>query len=326
MPTNTEENIHSEDAPVEIKALLPEEDEALDEHAVVEIEHTAEETEHAVAGEAVHAEEQGTHLQHETSLAAEPIFNVGNFSVTNSLLNSWIVVIGIVIISLIIKKSIKKVPRGVQNVGEIILEGAWNLADSVTGSREKSKKFLPLTLAFFIFILLNNWLGIFPGIGSIGFIESAGGHQTFIPYFRGGTADLNTTLALSLFAIIATHVFGIMAVGIWKHFNKFISLNVLLEIPKKIRKDPTVIFINPIKFFVGLIEIIGEVAKVASLSFRLFGNIFAGEVLLAAMAAILAYGLPIPFMFLEVIVGLIQALIFAMLTLVFLTIATSEMH
>jgi F-type H+-transporting ATPase subunit a len=104
-------------------------------------------------------------------------------------------------------------------------------------------------------------------------------------------------------------------------------LKVLAEIPKKIFKDPTVIIVNPIKAFVGLIEIIGEVAKVASLSFRLFGNVFAGEVLLASMSAILAWGLPIPFMFLEVLVGLIQALIFAMLILAYLTInTTAEEH
>ncbi|MCG2698132.1 F0F1 ATP synthase subunit A, partial [Candidatus Parcubacteria bacterium] len=101
------------------------------------------------------------------------------------------------------------------------------------------------------------------------------------------------------------------------------NIKAFLEIPKKIRKDPSVLIVNPIKAFVGLIEIIGEAAKVASLSFRLFGNIFAGEVLLASMSAILAFGLPIPFMFLEIIVGLIQALIFAMLILAYLTMNTS---
>ncbi|MCG2700779.1 F0F1 ATP synthase subunit A, partial [Candidatus Parcubacteria bacterium] len=117
--------------------------------------------------------------------------------------------------------------------------------------------------------------------------------------------------------------FGVVAIGLWNYFNKFINIKAFLEIPKKIRKDPSVLIVNPIKAFVGLIEIIGEAAKVASLSFRLFGNIFAGEVLLASMSAILAFGLPIPFMFLEIIVGLIQALIFAMLILAYLTMNTS---
>ncbi|MEK7097716.1 MAG: F0F1 ATP synthase subunit A [Patescibacteria group bacterium] len=123
---------------------------------------------------------------------------------------------------------------------------------------------------------------------------------------------------------MASHIIGVTAVGVWHYLNKFINIKALLEIPKKVFKEPTILIINPIKIFVGLIELTGEVAKVASLSFRLFGNIFAGEVLLASMSAILAFVLPIPFMFLEIIVGLIQALIFAMLILVYLSINTSH--
>ncbi|HCC73279.1 MAG TPA: ATP synthase F0 subunit A, partial [Candidatus Komeilibacteria bacterium] len=133
--------------------------------------------------------------------------------------------------------------------------------------------------------------------------------------------------ALALFAVLASNIFGFITVGLWKYFNKFVNVRAFLEIPRQIKKDPAIIFVNPIKAFVGLIEIVGEVAKVASLSFRLFGNVFAGEVLLSAMAVIFAFVLPIPFIFLEVIVGIIQALIFAMLTLVYFTIAgTAEEH
>ena len=263
-------------------------------------------------------------VSHEPTLFAEPVFNLGNFTVTNSLLNSWITVFIIVLISIIIGKKIKKIPKGFQNYAELILEGAYNMADSVTGSRVKTKKIFPIVFALFIFILINNWLGLVPGIGSIGFIETNNEHQVFVPFFRGGTADLKTTLALALFAVFGSNLFGFITVGIWKYFNKFVNIKALAEIPKKIKKDPAIVFVNPIKAFVGLIEIIGEVAKVASLSFRLFGNIFAGEVLLSAMAVIFAFILPIPFMFLEVIVGVIQALIFAMLTLVYFTIASTE--
>jgi len=218
------------------------------------------------------------------------------------------------------------VPKGLQNVSEVVVDGALNLADSVTGDRQKSMKIFPIVFAIFAFVLLNNWLGLLPGIGSIGFIEGAEGHSVFVPYFRGGTADLNATLALALIAVICSNVFGIFTVGLWKYFNKFVNLKSLAEIPKKILKDPAIIIVNPIKFFVGIIEIIGEVAKVASLSFRLFGNIFAGEVLLSSIAAILAFGLPIPFMFLEVLVGIIQGLIFAMLTTVYFSIAMTDEH
>jgi F-type H+-transporting ATPase subunit a len=263
-------------------------------------------------------------VQMESTLFAEPIYHIGNFTITNSLLNSWMTVAILVIFFVLIGKKIKRIPKGIQNIFEIILEQALGLADSITGSRKISEKFLPISLALFLFILVNNWLGLLPGMGTIGFIEQEGAHKVFIPLFRGGTADINTTLALALFSVIASHIMGILTIGIWKHFNKFINLKVLAEIPGKIRKDATVILVNPIQAFVGIVEFIGEIAKIASLSFRLFGNIFAGEVLLASMMALFAYILPLPFMFLEIIVGLIQALIFAMLTLVFMTIATQD--
>jgi F-type H+-transporting ATPase subunit a len=263
-------------------------------------------------------------IQTESTLFAEPIFHVGNFTITNSLLNSWMTVIILVIFFVLIGKKIKRIPRGIQNIFEIILEQALGLADSITGSRKQSEKFLPISLALFLFILVNNWLGLLPGMGTIGFVEQEGAHRVFIPLFRGATADINTTLALALFSVIASHVMGVLTIGIWKHFNKFINLKILAEIPGKIKKDATVLLVNPIQAFVGIVEFIGEIAKIASLSFRLFGNIFAGEVLLASMMALFAYILPLPFIFLEIIVGLIQALIFAMLTLVFMTISTQD--
>lgn len=263
-------------------------------------------------------------VQHESTLFAEPIFNIGKFTVTNSLLNSWMAVFILVVIFIIIGKKIKKIPKGLQNIFEFVLDEALKLADSITGNRKRSEKFLPISLALFLFILVNNWLGLFPGVGTIGFIEAEGAHRVFVPLFRGGTADLNTTLALALIAVVASHILGSFTVGAWNHLNKFINIKSFLAIPGKIRKDFSIVLVNPIKAFVGVVEIIGEGAKVASLSFRLFGNIFAGEVLLASMMALFAYILPLPFIFLEIIVGLIQALIFAILTLVFITIATSH--
>lgn len=265
-----------------------------------------------------------TGVIHENTLYAEPIAHVGSFPITNAMLNSWLVLVIVIILAACLKKNIRRVPRGLQNGMEMIVEMFLDLFDSVTGDRKKSMKFAPLVLAFFFFILLNNWSGLLPGVGSIGQIIEKGGEKFFIPYFRGGTADLNTTLALATIGVVVSHIVGIIAVGGWHYLNKFINLKALIEIPKKVLKDPTVLIVNPIKVFVGLIEIISELAKVASLSFRLFGNVFAGEVLLASMSAILAFGLPLPFMFLEVLVGLIQALIFAMLILTYLTINTTK--
>jgi len=268
-----------------------------------------------------------TQTAHEIVLGAEPIAHWGAMPITNSLLNTWIVVALLIILGIAIRAKVRLIPRGLQNLFELIIEGGVKLCDSVTNDRKKSMKVFPVVFTFFVFILLNNWLGLLPGIGSIGFMESTGGHEVFVPYFRGGTADMNTTLALSLIAVVGANLFGIFSVGLFRHFNKFVNVKALAHIPMHVRKDPSVIVVNPIKFFVGIIEIIGEVANIASLSFRLFGNVFAGEVLLSSIAVIFAFGLPIPFMFLELIVGVIQALIFAMLSLVYFSIAmTKEEH
>ncbi len=263
-------------------------------------------------------------IENSSPLYAEPITHIGNFVVTNSMLSSWIAMIILVTFFIVLSKKIKKIPRGIQNIFEIILEKALELADGVTGNRQKSEKFLPIVLTLFLFILVNNWMGLLPGMGTIGLVEQEKTHLIFIPFLRGGTADINTTLALAIFAVVASHIFGILTIGTWNHFNKYINLKAFLDIPQKIRKDISIVIINPIKAFVGVIELVGEIAKVASLSFRLFGNVFAGEVLLASMMAICAYLVPLPFMFMEILVGLIQALIFAILTLVYLVIATDQ--
>ncbi|MEK7203456.1 MAG: F0F1 ATP synthase subunit A, partial [Patescibacteria group bacterium] len=225
---------------------------------------------------------------------------------------------------LFFRSRIKIIPGRVQNIIEAVIESLLDIFDSITGSRAKTLKYFPFVFSFFVFILLNNWLGILPGVGSIGKIIMENGNKIFVPFFRGGTADLNTTLALAIIAVVFSHIFSITTLGVWKYINKFINFKALIEIPKKIIKEPAILIINPIKVFVGLIEIVGEFAKVISLSFRLFGNIFAGEVLLASMATLVAFGLPIPFMLLEILVGLIQALIFSILILVYITLNTTE--
>jgi F-type H+-transporting ATPase subunit a len=123
-------------------------------------------------------------------------------------------------------------------------------------------------------------------------------------------------------SVLGANLFGIISIGLWKTINKYVNLNILGSIFVKIKKDPMILMTAPIMFAVGLIELVAEFAKIASLSFRLFGNVFAGEVLLASMGAILAYILPTPFMLLEIFVGVIQAFIFAILTLVYYTIAS----
>ncbi len=284
--------------------------------------HTTTETEleHGAAPEGEHAEGG---VSHEITLFAEPVFHFKDFVVTNALLTSWVVVGIIILISLALRYVIRDVPNKLQNLFEIILESALDLCDQVTNSRALSMRIFPIAISAFFFILLNNWLGIFP-LGGFGLIENGAHGPAFIPYLRGGTADINTTIALAVMAVIGANIFGVFSVGIWKTFNKYVNLKALGGIFTKIRKDPTVIIVAPITFFVGLIEIIGEFAKIASLSFRLFGNVFAGEVLLASMAALIAYIVPVPFLFLEILVGVIQALIFATLLVVYFTISASD--
>lgn len=262
-------------------------------------------------------------IKHESTLYAEHIYHIGHLPITNSLLTSWIVVFVILIISIIIKLKLKQIPKGIQNFFEIMISGALSLCDQVTGSRKISKKVFPLVFTIFLFILLNNWLGILP-LGGFGLIEKSSEGSSFIPFIRSGTADINTTLALALMSVVGANIFGIMSIGVWKTFNKYINLKSIFGIFKKVKKDPTVLVVSPVTFFVGVLELIGEFAKIASLSFRLFGNVFAGEVLLMSMSALLAYGLPIPFLFLEIFVGAIQAFIFAILVLVYFTIASQD--
>lgn len=262
-------------------------------------------------------------ILHNITLFAEPIGNFHGLSITNSLLTSWAAVLILIIVSLFLRLKLNTIPNKLQNLFEIVVEGALDLCDQVTNSRALSMQVFPIAISVFFFILLNNWLGLIP-LGGLGILEKTNEGLSFVPFLRGGTADVNTTIALAIMTVLGANIFGIFSIGIWKTFNKYVNLKALGEIFTKIRKEPTVIIVAPITFFVGIIEIIGEFAKIASLSFRLFGNVFAGEVLLASMAALVAYIVPIPFLFLEILVGLIQALIFSMLLVVYFTIGATD--
>ena len=262
-------------------------------------------------------------MKENITLFAEPIIHLNNFTITNSLLSSWLAVLIIIILSLVLRSRLREIPGKIQNVFEMVVEEALKMIDQVTNDRALSMQIFPFAISVFFFILVNNWLGITP-LGGFGIVEKGAEGLSFVPFLRGGTADINTTLALAIMAVLVANVFGIFSIGLWKTFNKYVNLKVLGGIFTKIRHEPTVIIVAPITFFVGLIEIVGEFAKVASLSFRLFGNVFAGEVLLASMAALVAYIVPIPFLFLEILVGVIQALIFSILLVVYFTIGASD--
>lgn len=247
----------------------------------------------------------------EISIAAEPLFHIGNFVVTNSL---FIGVLVSLILIFWIRSAVRKkklVPRGSQNIIELVFESALSFIESVTQDRTQARKFFPLIVTIFLFVLLSNWIGLLPGVSTVGLNhELPDGHATIIPFIRSTSADLNFTLALSVMVVLFIQFTGITALGLRGYGKKF--------------------FVSPfhkpygLGTFIGLVELISEIAKLLSFSFRLFGNIFAGEVLLIVMLHLVPYIVPLPFLFLEVFVGLIQAVVFALLTLVFLKMATLE--
>jgi F-type H+-transporting ATPase subunit a len=237
----------------------------------------------------------------EISLKAETLFRIGAFPVTNSLLAA-VGASGILSALAVRLRRVQRIPGALQNVAEAVIDWVLDLCVSVTGDRVRARKFFPLVATLFLFVLLNNWLGLMPGFGSIGLREN--GH--LVPLLRAGSADLNTTLALALVSVVTTQVFGVFLLSAGKYAGRFFN------------------FKNPIYTFVGLVELVSEFAKIISFSFRLFGNVFAGEVLLLVISSLVPVLAPVPFYGLELFVGLIQAFVFAVLTLVFLTVATSR--
>lgn len=252
---------------------------------------------------------------HIPTLAPEVLFQVGSINITNTLINSWLAIIIFLVLGILIKRSVKLRPGKLQNISEFFLEKIIYYFDQVTDNREKTLRFLPIAGSVFFFILLSNWLGLLPGTGSI-----MVGHQYLL---RPANTDLNLTLAMALTAVLSSHIFAFFTIGFFSHFGKFVQF---ANIWHSLRKGPIAIFTALIEFVVGLIEIASEMAKVLSLSLRLFGNVFAGEVLISVIAALATAFIPTPFMLLELLVGLIQASVFAMLTVVYLTVASSQPH
>ena len=301
-------------------------------------------------------------------LAAEPVTPdpiVGDFTITNTMVATWAAIILLTLVAFIVRHRLTEVPGRLQSLLEVVLEFFLNLAETVAG-RERGRRFFPLVMTIFVFIVTSNWLGVLPGYGSIGWVESAdeviahaveeaedneehadltaltlqvfdgdGSFAVFpfgsvdnvitaqeykttgvsegqqagllVPYLRSANTDVNTTLAIALIAMFMVHFWGLNTLGVLNHIGKYVNIT----------GKPFVI-----AQFVGILEGISELARVISFTFRLFGNIFAGEVLLVAMAFLLPLvGLVLPLV-LELFVGLIQAFIFAMLTLVFAATAT----
>lgn len=241
----------------------------------------------------------------DVSVSAEHIFDLLGLPVSNTMLTALVASFVLVIFSFFATRRMKKVPSGMQNFFELAIEQLFALVENIMDDRKLAFKFFPLLATFFLFILLSNWMGLVPGFGSIGFYE----HGKLVPFFRSATADLNTTLAFAMISVIIIQISGVVALGFFRYGKKFFN------------------FSSPINFFVGLLELISEFAKIISFSFRLFGSVLAGEILLTVITGLVPYLMPLPFMGLELFIGAVQALVFILLTMVFLKIAmTAQEH
>lgn len=268
------------------------------------------------------AMDKGIHI----SLKAEEVLRLWGFSVTNTLLMSWIVMAVLIIGAILIGRNLKKIPSHTQTFVETVFSFFLDYLEEVLESRVLAKRFFPLIATFFLFILVGNWFGLLPGIGSLyvnepivvgaesstagahAFTENALGEAHHISLVYPVSVDLNFTLALAIIAILVIEIAGILYIGTLRYAGRFFNFRSLVG------------------FFVGIIELLSEMARVVSFSFRLFGNMFAGKTLIVVAMFFVPMILPVPLMIYEVFVGLIQASIFSLLTLFYIKLAISEVH
>ncbi|HUY05338.1 MAG TPA: FoF1 ATP synthase subunit a [Candidatus Paceibacterota bacterium] len=237
-------------------------------------------------------------------LKAEQLGSVFGFPITNSLVMAWVVMALLILGAYLFSRSLSLVPGKLQAGIEWAFEGALAYMADVLESRKLAERFFPLVASIFLFVAVINELEFFPGVGSLGLVHAS----EFLPVLRAPTTDLNFTLALAMISFLTIEITGIASLGFFKYAGKYVNLK------------------SPIGFAVGLIELLSNLGRLISFSFRLFGNIFAGEVMVLVAGYFLPYILPAPLMGFEMFIGLIQALVFAMLTLFFIKLAIMEPH
>jgi F-type H+-transporting ATPase subunit a len=290
---------------------------------------------------------------------AIPGLVVAGFQVTNAVLTALLVDIILAVLAILATRNMQLVPSGLQNFVEWVVEAIYNLTESVAGSKW-TPRFFAIVATIFFYVLISNWFGLIPGLAAFGICEQPHGAVTehaaipglaaplvdqaqeepippvgcpagevLVPLFRSPSTDLNNNFALALISVFMTQVFGVSALGVG-YFNKFFNVKGMIGAfrTKEHSERPgcvgmlSAFMLGFIDFFVGMLELVSEFAKIISFSFRLFGNIFAGEVMLLVLASLVPLVLTIPFLGLEVFIGLIQAFIFYILTVAFFTIAT----
>jgi len=233
-------------------------------------------------------------------LAPDILFYLGGFPVTNTFFWSLVLSLFLIILTLFIRARLKLIPGGLQNIVELLLESGYSFVKSIAGTEKKTKRIFPLVFTMFVFTLVANLAIYIPGQSAITLAREGG----FIPVFRAVMSDYSMVFVMTLITFLTTQIVAIIVHGPFGYLGKFINLK------------------NPLQFFLGILDLIGELAKVISLSFRLFGNIFAGEVLGAVMLFLAPFFLPLPFLFLGLLTAIVQAFVFSVLTLVFITLAS----
>ncbi len=244
---------------------------------------------------------EGLHI----ALGAERLFEVWGIPITNTLISAWAVMFVLIVIAIVVGRKPKLIPGKVQSLFEMLFEFVLKYMEDTLGTRALAIRFFPLVATMFLFIFMSNLFDFLPFFGSVGIFENG----ELVPLLRPVNTDLNVTLALAIIAYLVIEVTGIVILGFLKYGSKFVNFKE-----------------GVLGFAIGLIEFVSNFARLISFSFRLFGNVFAGEVLIAVVVAFLPYVVPVPLMLFETFVGLVQAAIFALLTLVFIKIAITEPH
>ncbi|MGC3957934.1 MAG: F0F1 ATP synthase subunit A [Verrucomicrobiota bacterium] len=289
---------------------------------IAAVEHNSATAEHGAA--------EGAHTEHHAKglPAAAPRFSIGGFPITNSMIVTWSVAIVIILFAKYATRKIQAVPAGAQNFWEFLVEGLYGFLEGIIGSHLVKKTFW-FFATIFLFILFTNWAGLIPGVGTVGWSEHAAGSTLGLsnfehisrPLLRGGNADLNMTSAMAIIFCVLWLFWSLQANGVGGFFKHIFGYS----------GDATgmlKILLIAVFLAVGVLEVISIAFRPVSLSFRLYGNIFAGENLLEAMAIMggkwFGWLVPLPFYFMELIVGLVQALVFMLLTAIFTQLMCSH--
>lgn len=259
------------------------------------------------------------------SLAPEILFEIAGFPVTNAFV--WMLAISLffVLVSLFITRGLKMVPGPLQNIAELFFEGAWGFVKNTVGSDKKTARIFPLVFTIFIFILLCNLFTYIPGQSAVILAREEGSTAVF----RSVMSDYGLVFLMTMIAIIIVQIVAIAVNGPLRYIGKFFNFRGVKEFFVSLFKGkfkPALLAQGFLDVFLGIMDLIGELAKIFSLSFRLFGNMFAGEVLGSVMLFLAPFFMPLPFMFLGLLTAFVQAFVFAVLTMVFINMAseTSE--